>query len=131
VLTKLYTNDGNGIFTEVNNTPFPGVTAGSIDFADVDGDNDADVLITGDGAKLFKNDGAGNFTEVLNTPFPVCFQSSAAISDIDGDNYPEILITGAISAIDFITKLYKNDGSGNYTEVPNTPFEGVVYGKVS
>ena len=47
-IAKLYINDGDGNFTEVEGTPFEGVRSGSIGFADVDGDTDFDVLITGD-----------------------------------------------------------------------------------
>jgi hypothetical protein len=39
-------------FTEMTGTPFEGVAESSIAFADVDGDNDQDVLISG--AKGFK-----------------------------------------------------------------------------
>ncbi len=60
-------------FTEVTGTPFTGVALSSIAFADVDGDNDQDVLITGLNlvqqgtpgdriSKLYTNDGAGNFS---------------------------------------------------------------------
>ncbi|MCD4732591.1 MAG: VCBS repeat-containing protein, partial [Bacteroidales bacterium] len=53
IIAKLYTNDGNGNFVEVTETPFVGVSNGSIAFADIDNDNDQDVLITGSGiAKL-------------------------------------------------------------------------------
>ena len=60
-------------FSEVIGTPFEGATH-SADFADIDGDNDPDVLITsvnnlGDVfVKLYTNDG-GVFTEVMDTPF--------------------------------------------------------------
>jgi len=46
-LSYLYTNDGLGNFTKVLEIPFDGVFYSSIAFADVDGDNDPDVLITG------------------------------------------------------------------------------------
>ena len=70
IITKLYTNDGTGTFTEVLGTPFQAVANGSIAFADVNGDNHQDVLITGDTtfsantvgvAKLYTNDGTGTF----------------------------------------------------------------------
>lgn len=49
-------------FTEVMGTPFAGVSNGAIAFADVDGDNDQDVLIAGSSGsapitKLYINDG--------------------------------------------------------------------------
>ena len=60
-ISKLYTNDGNGNFTEVLDTPFEGVQSSSIAFADIDNDGDQDVLITGKNdsdepiAKLYRN----------------------------------------------------------------------------
>jgi hypothetical protein len=47
-IAKLYINDGTGGFTEMTDNTFEGVTDGSIAFADVDGDNDQDLLITGE-----------------------------------------------------------------------------------
>jgi hypothetical protein len=135
-ISKLYTNDGAGNFTEVLGTPFVGVEEGSIAFADVDGDNDQDVLITGRSdagriSKLYLNDGAGNFTEVLGTPFDGVSFSSIAFADVDGDNDQDLLITGQNNSFDYISKLYLNDGSGNFTEVIGTPFDGVREGSIA
>jgi hypothetical protein len=72
--------------------PFEGVLGGSIAFADVDGDNDQDVLITGDIgsgtliSKMYTNDGKGNFTEMTATTFVYVRSGSIAFSDVDGDN---------------------------------------------
>ena len=128
-ISKLYTNDGAGNFTKVLDTPFAGVEEGSIAFADVDGDNDQDVLITGSySSKLYTNDGAGNFTEVIGTPFQGVNESSIAFADVDGDNDQDVLITGIqVSSPVYINtaRLYINDGSGSFTEMVNTPFTGV------
>jgi hypothetical protein len=128
-ISKLYTNDGVGNFTEVFGTPFAGVEEGSIAFADVDGDNDQDVLITGSySAKLYTNDGSGNFTEVIGTPFQGVNESSIAFADVDGDNDQDVLITGIqVSSPVYINtaRLYINDGSGSFTEMMNSPFTGV------
>jgi len=119
-------------FTEVIDTPFDNISSGSVNFIDIDNDSDQDVLITGGAsgntriAKLYINDGGGNFTEMLETTFDGVAQGSAAFSDVDGDNDQDVLITG-INTSDILTsKLYLNDGEGNFTEVQNTPFEGVV-----
>ena len=129
--TKLYTNDGTGTYTEVTPNPFTGVTQGALAFADIDGDNDQDVLITGissSGAssKLYTNDGSGIFTEVVGTPFANVSQSSVAFADVDGDNDQDVLITGSN-----IAKLYTNNGSGTFTEVAGTPFTGVNFSSIA
>ena len=114
-ISKLYTNDGSGNFTEVSDTPFEGVDYSSIAFADVDGDTDQDVLITGNNiegdviAKLYTNDGSGNFTEVSDTPFDGVVNGSIAFADVDGDTDQDVLITGLNNEGDVIAKLYLND----------------------
>ena len=133
-VAKLYINDGVGKYSEVTETPFIGVSNSSIAFADIDGDNDMDILITGDSAsspshmrftgisKLYINDGVGGFTEELETPLSAVTSSSIAFADIDGDGDMDVLMTGS-----FLSKLYTNDGNGNYTEELETPFDGVRY----
>jgi predicted nucleotidyltransferase len=139
-IAKLYTNNGIGNFTEKTGTPFESVYYGSIAFSDVDGDNDQDVLITGQNnpltqiAKLYANDGAGNFSEISGTPFDGVQESSIAFSDVDGDNDQDVLISGA-KYFDFtselIAKLYTNDGMGNFSEMMGTPFEGVMLSSIA
>ncbi|PCJ00451.1 MAG: hypothetical protein COB15_02785 [Flavobacteriales bacterium] len=136
-IAKLYTNDGSGIFTEVIGTPFDGVNTGSIAFADVDGDNDQDVLITGRNnsstkvAKLYTNDGSGTFTEATGTPFEGVFGGSVAFADIDGDNDQDLLITGQNSTNQEISKLYSNNGSGSFSQIFGTTLDGVYQGSVA
>ena len=138
-ISKLYTNDGNGIYIEVTETPFEGVYSSSIAFADVDNDNDQDLLITGNGsgfgvqiAKLYTNDGNGNFTEVLDTPFEEVSRGSIAFTDIDNDGDQDVLITGSNEDVEGpIAKLYTNDGNGIFTEVLETPFEGIYLSSIA
>ena len=137
-VSKLYINDGGGNYSEVDETPFVGVFASSIAFADIDGDKDMDLLITGDSAfspshmkftgvsKLYVNDGNGRFTEELEIPIDAVTSSSIAFADIDGDEDMDLLITGS-----FLSKLYTNDGNGKYTEVLETPFDGVRYSSIA
>jgi hypothetical protein len=136
-ITKLYTNDGQGNFTEVMGTPFEGVKQGSIAFSDVDNDGDEDLIITGRNAseeriaKLYINEGAGNFIEVMGTPFDGVALSSIAFSDVDGDGDEDLLITGLITSTERIAKLYTNDGTGSFAEVTGTPFDGVDLGSIA
>jgi len=134
---KLYSNDGNGNFVEMQNTPFEGVAWSSIAFVDVDGDQHQDVIITGSSgglggqtSRLYINDGLGNFTGITNTPFENVSASSVAFADVDGDSDQDLLITGAAVGAN-VSKLYKNDGSGNFTEVTGTPFTGVFSGSIA
>jgi hypothetical protein len=101
--SELYTNDGKGNFTEVA-TPFEGVGLSSVAFADIDGDGDQDVLITGRNnsnqsiSKLYTNDGKADFTEVLGTPFEGVSLGSIAFANINADHFQDVLITGCDSS---------------------------------
>ncbi|RLD22025.1 MAG: hypothetical protein DRI54_08700 [Bacteroidetes bacterium] len=137
-IAKLYKNDGNGNFTEVDNTPFIGVIMGSIAFTDIDNDKDMDVMITGETSsqfitKLYTNDGSGNYTEVTNTPFVGVRWSSIAFADIDNDDDQDLFITGEYNQLEPIpiSKLYFNDGNGHYTEITETYFEGVLKSSIT
>ena len=138
-IAKLYTNDGSGNFSEYSDTSFTGVQDGTITFADVDGDDDQDVLITGRSSpsipstpisKLYLNDGAGNFAEDVSNSFSGVYYSSVAFADVDGDEDPDLLITGVDSFDASIAILYSNDGAGNFAEVA-APFDGVRYSAVA
>lgn len=131
LLSPIIVNAQSIDFEEVTGTSFDGVSVGDISFADVDNDGDQDFLLTGEDnneeavAKLYVNDGTGGFTEIANTPFePVKFSRTEFI-DIDDDGDQDLLLTGENSALEAITKLYINDGTGNFTEVIDTPFVGV------
>ncbi|HKK87636.1 MAG TPA: FG-GAP-like repeat-containing protein [Saprospiraceae bacterium] len=135
-VAKLYINDGEGNYSE-KTAPFEEVLLSSVAFSDVDGDDDQDVLIIGENsssdriAKLYMNDGSGNFTEKMGTPFDGVFEGSITFSDVNGDNASEILLTGGNNSNNGISKLYMNDGSGNFTEKTDTPFDGVFMSSVA
>ncbi|QTE22995.1 FG-GAP-like repeat-containing protein [Polaribacter cellanae] len=116
IITKTYTNDGNGNFTEKQN--LIGVSYSSVAFGDIDNDGDLDILLTGFTgskriSKTYTNDGNGNFTEKQSL-IGVSY-SSVAFGDIDNDGDVDILLTGRSSSGE-ITKTYTNDGKGNFTE---------------
>lgn len=125
-IAKLYTNDSTGTFTEVMGTPFEGVYDGALAFADVDMDNDQDVLITGLNnnmatrvAKLYSNDGSGTFTEVMGTPFLPVYNSTVTFGDLTGDTVPDLILTGSNSFFPQqpAVRQYTNNGTGSFTQV--------------
>jgi Secretion system C-terminal sorting domain/FG-GAP-like repeat len=72
-VSKFYSNNGLGQFTEVNNLPFDNVYKGFTTSSDIDLDGDMDVIISGlkdDGTtitKLYRNQTAVNPPFVINT----------------------------------------------------------------
>ncbi len=130
-ISRLYLNNGFGIYSLVGDTPFTGVYHSSIAFADVDGDDDQDVLITGLGiSELYLNDGSGIYIVVSDTPFPSVFMTSIAFADVDGDGDQDVLITGGYSSSS-VSRLYLNDGSGTYILVPDSPFDSIKQGSIA
>lgn len=102
---------------------------GFISHGDVDNDGDSDLIISGMNADfslattMYLNDGSGNFTEVLDTPFiPVQFGESV-LEDIDNDGDLDFFITGSNLLPQSFSKLYMNDGEGNFTLNDATPFQ--------
>lgn len=127
----LYKNDGAGFFSASSNSPFEGVSSSTSSFSDIDSDGDDDVLIIGSSnsnnrsVKLYINDGSGNFEERSDTSLIGTSQTSLAFSDIDGDGDEDLLITGQDTSFTRSSKLYKNDGVGNFTELTSAMLAGV------
>lgn len=126
----LYLNNGNGDFSS-STASLTAIKEGAVAFADIDGDNDQDLLLTGTTpsvtqiSQLFTNDGSGNFSLVPGTPFSPVKESSVIFGDIDSDSDMDLLITGLSSGSTPVTELFFNDGSGNFSLAPSTPFHAV------
>lgn len=124
-------------FAEKTGVPFEPVLASTVNFSDVDGDGDQDVLITGVNrdnlttAKLYTNDGLGNFTEVLDTPFAGVSDGTAAFLDVNGDTFPDLLLMGSVGGGGGSTKLYLNNGTGQFVEDLDAPFDPLRGGEIS
>lgn len=126
--TRLYINNGSAHFTEVKETPIIDVYDSSIAIKDVNGDKHADILISGlirakePITKLYINDGKGGFSETADSLFTGVSDGSVSLEDMDKDGYPEVLISGKSSSFFVVTKLYMNDGQGQFTEMQEQPF---------
>lgn len=131
-ISKLYTNDGTGKFTEVIGQSFVGIYSGSSVFEDIDNDNDLDLIMIGSStsnleSKIYKNDGSGIFTIATNF-FAALDSASISFADIDADGDKDAILTGRDNSFIPVTYLYLNDGLGNFTIVSSTGLEN-VFGK--
>jgi len=110
-------------------------------WADYDSDGDLDLLVTGMNnslvpiTKIFKNDG-GVFTEdtTADAGLPGVYHGSVAWGDYNADGKPDILLTGNngsdVSPAP-VSKIYKNNGDGTFSEVTGTGLAQVRYGSVA
>jgi len=119
---RMYINNGQGGYTLSTNT-FSGVREGVSAFADIDGDGDQDLLITGglqSGtaiAYLYTNNGSGIFTQVTNSNLVGVTRSTVVFADIDNDGDQDLFVAGSTSTGSVVSNLYANNGSGSFTLV--------------
>src|SRR6185503_11534467 len=97
-------NLGQWHFEEIDAGPAacPGQLSTGATFADVDGDDDLDLLVNGisAGTRLFRNDGKGRWTEVMDSGLSrTASATSLALADIDGDGDLDLYCTHFIDAM--------------------------------
>ncbi len=121
----LYTNDGQGVFTDA--TRASGLVERGNSFVhvwlDYDRDGDLDVCLAGgitgggDTNRLYANDGTGRFTDVteragLQEPSGTK-TIGIAVGDYDDDGWPDLFVSGYRTD----NRLYRNRGDGTFENV--------------
>ncbi|MFT6747652.1 MAG: hypothetical protein ACJAZ2_002008 [Glaciecola sp.] len=117
----------------IDNNLIP-IRFGDSQLADVDGDGDLDLLLTGKDitsriTALYLNDGSGKFTRKDDFKVKGLEYSSADFGDVDGDNDLDLVICGRDWG-ENNTLLFLNDGKGNFTENVSVPFDDVQNGTI-
>lgn len=108
-------NDGNGIFTSKINYA-TGEQPNSIISSDVNGDNIADIAISGgNGILIFINNGDSTFQSPNGYSAGYNSQSIFA-ADINGDNYDDMIVA---NVYDDKISVFTNGGDGTYQEPEN------------
>lgn len=130
--THIYLNDGAGGFTQLANPALPRFSDSGVDVADVDSDGDIDLLITvkaanGDFiADVFLNNGNAIFTPAGELAFDGLQFGQVAFIDVENDGDLDVIISGEQADESALTRLYLNDGTGNYVIDINSDFEQMV-----
>jgi len=118
--TVLMLNDGNGNFSH-SQVSLPPMRFSATILGDVDGDNDLDLFITGEGwngiihSELYLNDGLGAFSIDSNNAFIQLKRSDAVFFDIDNDSDLDLIYAGENSSGQKSTNVYLNNGLGDFT----------------
>jgi hypothetical protein len=132
--TRYHQYISNYNFRFATTTPFPNLRYGSISIADIDGDNDDDILLTGYSntpeAVLYKNSGFGTFTISQSPAFVGVYKSESEFVDLDGDGDQDLLVSGLQFSNVSSTRAYYNNGSGLYQFV-NLNLPGIYDGDMS
>ncbi len=135
--TKLYRND-SGAFTEVTGLGFLDIALGGLAFGDYNNDGYLDILMSGykedstPVTKLYRSDpdpaNPDNriFTEITDSGLSDVKGGDLAFGDYNNDGYLDILLNGSQGNGDRVTKLYRNEHNGTFTEVVNSGLLGVA-----
>ncbi len=137
-ITKIFRNDGNDEFSEVN-TDFVGIYNGEVDLGDYDNDMDIDILVCGffknaqgdslRTLKVYRNDGDYSFTSISG-PLVGMGQSNVSWWDYDSDGDLDIIANGSTDAPTYLVYIYQNLGNDVFSNIGIEIF-GTVNGSVS
>lgn len=138
--TLVYLNDGDGVFSSLDQDYIPlpilpnvGRSPIDVDLADVDGDFDLDILVNhrNGQSRIFVNDGAAKFTDATEGNYPEKkgpYTYNVEACDFDDDGDLDLLLDNAggqdeETGYNF-TQILENDGTGRYKDVTGDKVTG-------
>ncbi len=128
-VAHLYRGDPSVSFTSISSN-LRGVYGGKVRTADIDGDGDEDLLVTGLSSQdevvttVYKNED-GRY-EPIDFSFTPLAMGDIEWADIDNDGDQDLALSGVTSSGVFRTELYRNNGEGVFTEFAKS-LPGLAY----
>jgi len=120
ISSHLYKNKHKGTF-DFMPTGIPDVYLSAFDWADFDKDGDEDLIITGETkdkkliAAIYRNN--QTHFSLMNSNFAPVRNGSVNCGDYDNDGDQDILLTGESTNGSLVTKIYRNNGNGSFTDI--------------
>ncbi len=114
IITRLFANDGNGHFSETIALSDK-YLFWSMDFADIDGDGDLDLLVQEEDnstnlfTSIYQNEGNLTFKRTPKKSMSGLRFGDIKVADLDGDSAPDIIVTGVNNKEKEITNIYYNE----------------------
>ncbi len=133
-ISKIFKNNGDGTFSEVNSANLPGTMYGKFKWADYDNDGYKDFILTGYAddffTHIFKNNGDGTFS-LQNLGLFQCWLGDVEWADYNNDGNIDLIIsgTGGNDGTTRKTILYQNLGDGTFSAIENI-FPGVSHSSI-
>ena len=133
---NLFLGQANNVFAAAQNVGVDGFFSGDLDFGDIDNDGDHDIVRAGTGTSsgrltdtfIYLNDGSGQFSKRSFSPIVDITSANLEILDIDNDGDVDIFLDGRDGSSKRHTKLYLNDGLGNFSLFDTFKFEVLITG---
>ncbi len=117
----LLRGEGDGHFTDITaDAGLDGLPRhGEATVADMDGDEDPDLVFPGHGSELLLRNDGGSFTNMTATSGldDLLQTESIAVADLDADGRPDLVLANW----DGPSRVYRNLGGWSFTEIPG-PF---------
>lgn len=107
-----------------------GTTVSQINFADMDGDGDKDIVFSGGKLGIIKNlDGAGTFDSTFQSVYSYTCQN-VSCADIDGDGDLDILFGNISSGSDMVGWFKNLTGVGDFAYSPQFIGDSTISGAI-
>ena len=133
-LSTVWLNDGDGAYTQ-GFDGLRGLNNGDLELADLDGDGDLDLVMTGldsdeePATLVYQNDHPADFSDT-GAQIEALHSSSLALGDADQDGDIDVALSGLAASGALYTALLDNDG-GQLSERSDVTLPGLLAGDLA